>query len=118
MKRKEIFDIIKENNILHKLIEHLSQINKQTFSLCAEVKGDLRKLFHKFRKKLQECNKTYERFFATNESWLAMDVYLCDKPKNIKEPTSTKITGRPSSSFEDSSDRTEANTEHPRATQR
>lgn len=69
-----------------------------------------RKLFHKFRKKLQECNRTYERFFATNESWLAMDVNLCDKPKNVKvseEPsTSTKITGRPSSSFEGSSDRT------------
>lgn len=75
LKRKEIFDIIKDitedNNILLKLIEeYLSQINKQTFSLCAEVKGDLRKLFHKFRKKLQECNRIYERFFATNESWL------------------------------------------------
>ncbi|XP_043471258.1 uncharacterized protein LOC122504283 [Leptopilina heterotoma] len=113
--RKDIFYVIKDNinkdnNFLLQLLEeHLSQENK--FTLCTKVKTELRKLFSKFRQKFEENQRVAERFLKNNDSWLAVQVNLCGNSKDIEvteEPqpsSSTKTGGRPSSTFEDGSDR-------------
>lgn len=113
LKRHEICEIIKdnitENNdaLLTVIEEHLSEIHKQTVTLSVEVKANLRKLAHKCRTKLQECNRHYERFIENNKSWLEIDVNLGEiKHVELEQPSTGTIMGRPSTSFEDSSDRT------------
>ncbi|XP_034192452.2 uncharacterized protein LOC117609839 [Osmia lignaria lignaria] len=69
------------------------------------MKQDIRKLLHDLKVKWQQVHRMEERFFNKNREWL--DVFVVfTKEEEIAETSTKKDSGRPSSDFSTSSERT------------
>ncbi|XP_071635291.1 uncharacterized protein [Temnothorax longispinosus] len=105
--RKEVFNLIRNNLSLRatdayaKIEELMSCKLQHPYNLPDHTKQPIRKLIFDLKDKWQKSKRTESVFFKTYGEWLGVFISFGLKEEN-KE---TDIGGRPSTSFEDSSER-------------
>lgn len=108
--REEIFKLMKNNlndnaTVAYEKIEKfMSNKLQRSFTLSDDRKAVIRKLLHDFRTKWQDVARMEKKFFYKYHEWLNVFVRL-DNIKDLATPEK-KNSGRPSSEFTDSSERT------------